>query len=247
MNTLITGSSGFIGSHLKKLFPSAYECDLKQGRDYVEIRPDDYDVIIHCAALVSVPESIKVPYRYFIENEYKLQYLLNKGFKGKFVFLSTCALYGENKNAREDHANILNCSNPYSYSKFIGEQIVRLHCKEPLILRLGNVIGQGQDERGEANCMTHFSKDIPIVVYGGDQTRDFVEVETVCNAIKNGIEKNITGTFNIGSGVATKVLNKAVEEGNRRGIPISFQPERAGEIKNISLNISKAMEAGLYD
>ena len=79
-----------------------------------------------------------------------------------------------------------------------------------LVLRFANVYGPRQNSKGEAGVIAIFCDNLlnekPIVINGdGKQTRDFVFVDDLVRANILGIEKNITGMFNIGTGVETDI------------------------------------------
>ena len=65
---LITGSAGYIGTHLRKLLPAWESCDLKYGKDYQHISGREFDVVIHLAALTNVNQSFKNPGEVFYTN-----------------------------------------------------------------------------------------------------------------------------------------------------------------------------------
>lgn len=254
---LVTGGQGFIGKHLVYLLEKnpnlrVEVCDREDpdGQVDVENLTDSYldgiDVIVHCAASVSVTDSVKNPDMYFHNNVVKLASLIKKADRDtKFVFLSTGSVYGEQVLAKEHMASIERCSSPYAMSKLVGEKVVERYMVDHLILRLANVYGEGQDQRGESNVYTHFSHDNPIVVFGGDQTRDFVDVRVVVDAILRGIDQGNQGVFNIGSGKQTKIATLAIDNSKERGVPIVHKDYRPGEVLHSSLDISKALAAGL--
>jgi nucleoside-diphosphate-sugar epimerase len=100
--------------------------------------------------------------------------------------------------------------------------------------------------RGEASVHARFAQDTSITVYGGNQTRDFVHVDVVCAAILKAIaDESVCGTFNIGSGVETPIMQIANEFSEQRGVPVERLPARSGEVDYISLDITRAQHAGL--
>jgi UDP-glucose 4-epimerase len=253
VKVLITGNCGYIGSHLSKILQERgipfTGCDWKHGGfdgDYRFLPEDDYDVVIHLAASVSVTGSFSQPLEYFHNNAFGLRDFLFDSEPKRIIFISTGgAMYGDKVLAREEDARYDLCLSPYAQSKFIAEEIVRRennHC----ILRLANVYGGDTSIRGEAAVHAHFAQDDPIVIYGGKQTRDFIHIDKVCGAIIKALEDpTITGTFNIGSGVETSIIDIANEYSHQRNVPVEIKPERAGEVQHISLDITKAKEAGL--
>ena len=220
---LITGNRGFIASGLNL---EADGIDIKDGVDIISYKPKKrYDVVVHTAALVSVTESIKYPDLYFRTNVEGTLNLLRQHPEAHFVYLSTCAVYGEGYHSAQDK---LLPTSPYAKSKVIGESAVRYFAKTWAILRLTNVIGEG--ERGEPNVYQIFEKEDVLPIYGdGEQTRDFIHVDKVRQTIKWAMMN--TGIYNIGSGVSMRILDVA-KSFNK---PIKFLPERPGEIKHFGV------------
>ena len=165
----------------------------------------------------------------------------------RFILLSTGgAIYGNRRLAKEEDAYWQTCLSPYAQSKFLAEVIVRHSIRDHLILRLANVYGGACSLRGEAALHQHFAEDNPIRIYGGQQTRDFIHKDDVCAALRWAMESGITGTFNIGSGREKSIAKLAAEFSAKRGVPISYQAARPGEVEYTSLDCAKAHAAGLH-
>lgn len=244
MQVFVTGNRGYIASHLPAKW-AGHGCDIKDGVDYRDIRGHEFDVVVHLAASVSVTESFLEPQAYLENNALGLIPFLQNNKIRKFILASTGgAMYGDKILAKEEDARIENCASPYAKSKFIAESIVSYYCPDYVILRLANVYG-GMSTRGEANVHTHFVRDNPITVYGGDQTRDFIYVVNVCNAIHIAAASPLRGVFNIGSGRETEVAGLARHFGRERRVSVVTEAARPGEVNRISLDISKAEAAGL--
>ncbi len=242
----MTGSAGYIGAHLLQIAPKVRTCDLKDGQDFVDIKGDEFDIVIHLAAHASVTQSLKDPDECLDNNAFKLIPFLRNNKIGKFVFASTGgAIYGNRHFAMETDASWEGCISPYGQSKYLAERIIQEIHPNYTILRFGNVYGGWDADRLEAACHRHFMVDNPIVVYGGDQIRDFVHVDVICRALITAARSSIAGVFNIGSGKETKVMDLAKEFSLRRDVPIVCEPARPGEIDCISLDIRKARQRGL--
>jgi UDP-glucose 4-epimerase len=232
MSTLITGNRGFIGSGLK-----GDGIDIKDGVDIVDYKATKkYDVVIHTAAKISVTESMEKPEEYIRTNVVGTLSMLEQHPEAHFIYLSTAGIYGEGLKHTVDSP--LRPTSVYATTKLVGEFLVRRYAKSWTILRLTNVIGDG--ERGEPNVYQVFKKSDIIPIYGdGMQTRDFIHVDKVREAIYGATRK--TGIFNVGSGVSRTVLEVA-KEFNK---PIQFLPERPGEIRNFGLDLET--DAKIYD
>jgi UDP-glucose 4-epimerase len=243
LRLLITGNRGYIGSHLGL---EGEGCDWKDRQDYRQIT-GEWDVVIHLAASVSVIESFKAPIEYFNNNAFGIANFLDRNKIGRFVFVSTGgAMYGDKILAREDDACVELCRSPYARSKFVAESYVRQH-PDYCILRLANVYGGDSSVRGEAAVHARFAEDDPIVVYGGKQTRDFVDIDVVTEAIRRAAFGEMIGTFNVGSGQETSISEVAEACAKRRGVGIYYDIARPGEVEYISLDCSAARNAGLID
>jgi UDP-glucose 4-epimerase len=246
---LVTGHRGYIGNHFFK--PGMTGCDLKDDDfadygDFADIAGHWFDVVVHLAASVSVVESFIKPEEYLNNNCFKIIRFLQNNRVGRFIFVSTGgALYGNARQAEESQAQWIQCMSPYSLSKYLAEQVVRLMCGNHLILRLANVYGGDYSVRGEASVHAHFNQDNPIIVYGGQQTRDFIHIDQVCAAFKYAIDHDVRGTFNLGSGTETKIIDIAQQFSEARGVPVDVRPARPGEVDFISLDIRKAQESRL--
>jgi UDP-glucose 4-epimerase len=248
MSLLITGYRGYIGSHLVQNVRNASFCDIKDGQDFGDLEGCTFDTVIHLAAHASVTQSLKDPDECFDNNTFKLISFLTKNAIKRFVFASTGgAIYGNRHFAKEAEASWEGCISPYGQSKYLAEKIIRNLIPNHVILRLGNVYGGNDKDRLEAAAHAHFKTDVPIIVYGGTQARDFVSINIVCEAFKRASESDVRGTFNIGSGEETRVWNIAEKFSQERNVPITFLPARVGEIDYVSLDVSKAQQAGLIE
>jgi UDP-glucose 4-epimerase len=181
----------------------------------------EVNAVVHAAAYISVEESIVKPEKYLINNSvntYTLcKYISEINNKPHLVYISTAAVYGKprQKFVSEDHP--VEPLSPYGLSKLLGEYEVDFFSKiynlNATILRLFNVYGSGQTGT-YAGVITKFveraCKNQPPLIYGdGKQTRDFIHVEDVCEAIRFAITKKINGTFNVASGKETTVQELA--------------------------------------
>lgn len=251
MSVLITGHRGYIGSHLTDRIKEGnfqipwIGCDLKEGHDFADKRRGVYETVVHLAASVSVTESLQRPDQYIDNNCLKILTFLRNNAVRRFIFISTAGVYGNCSYAKEEEAAWSRCLNPYAQSKYLGECVVRQLNWNHVILRLANVYGGNCEGRGEAAVHEHFNKDNPIVVYGGNQTRDFIHVTDVCDAIIRALLADMTGTYNIGSGCKTRIMDVANQFSSSRKVPIEQRFSRQGEIDHSSLNTYKARSEGL--
>ncbi len=218
------------------------------------------DAIVHLAAPISVAESIENPDKYRDEINRGTARVLEGAKENavrRVIIASTAAVYGnpEKMPITEDAA--ADPLSPYAYEKFAAEALARMHAREygmeTIILRLFNVYGPGQDLSSPyAGAIPNFMRCLkegkaPRIFGDGRQTRDFVSVNDVGDAIILALEldKPEPGmTLNIGSGNAAtlnSVVKSCIALSGNSIQPVCQQP-RPGDIRNSQADISKAQK-----
>ena len=122
------------------------------------------------------------------------------------------------------------------------------HGVEAASLRLFNVYGPRQTANQYAGVISIFAKrslkEKPLQIYGdGSQTRDFVFVSDVVDAMVNALEKNLKSrVFNIASGRETTILElaKNIREITGTHSRLEFRPSRSGDIIRSVADVSRA-------
>jgi UDP-glucose 4-epimerase len=214
------------------------------------------DAVIHLAALIDVAESIEKPDLYFDVNA-RGTYNIAKACKGVsvLVFASTCAVYGEPVKLPVAEDCTIAPKSPYAAAKVAGEAFIQaysnLYGYRYAILRLFNVYGPKQS-KAYAGVIIEFIKRVsrgepPIIFGDGEQTRDFIHVSDVVEAIIMAItNEKARDVFNIGSGkpVTINQLAKLILKlmGREDLKPIHTTP-RPGDIRHSVADITKAREA----
>jgi UDP-glucose 4-epimerase len=173
MKVLITGGAGYIGStvasaliekgHTPIILDSLvvgrreftknrifYEGDIADSDIIHRIFSDHKDIhsVIHCAALIVVPESVENPYKYYHENVYKslelFKNLLDVGCH-RFIFSSSASIYDTAENFQVSEVSPLFGNCPYARTKIMMEHILEDFCRayplRGLSLRYFNPIG----------------------------------------------------------------------------------------------------------
>jgi UDP-glucose 4-epimerase len=281
LNFLVTGAAGFLGSNLaNKLAKAGHQVrgldDLSTG-DPARLAPEvlftrgdvldrpklwtllqDVDCVYHLAARVSVQESILYPREYNQVNVggtvSLMEAMRDVGVK-RVVFVSSGAVYGEQKSQPVAEKATPNPDSPYAVSKLSAEYYVRtigaLWKIGTVILRVFNTYGPGQPlPAAHAPVVARFLRQATgngsLVVYnGGHQTRDYVYVDDVVDGLTAaaeapGVDHRI---LNIGSGCETSVQNladlviKQVKHGE-----ILKTPHEEGGVSRMCADISLARE-----
>ena len=192
-----------------------HEHDIRQPLDrlFTEIRPE---LVVHLAAQADVGTSVEQP---LLDLEVNVLGTLNvleaaRAHEAQVVFSSTGgAIYGEcTRPAREDDRR--EPASPYGTSKLAAEEYLatwnRLYGSEHVALRFANVYGPRQLAKLEGGVVAIFSDRLragdKVTIFGdGEQTRDYVYVGDVVAAVLAAIGR-AGGTFNVGTGVETSVV-----------------------------------------
>ncbi|SDN44355.1 UDP-galactose 4-epimerase [Desulfonauticus submarinus] len=250
---LLVGGAGYIGSHVNKfLYEQGYSTVIFDNLIYghkefvkwgefvlgdlnslkqLELLFAKYeiDAVMHFAAFAYVGESVVDPEKYYLNNVYNTINLLNTMKKfgvDKFVFSSSCAVYGSPSFIPLSEKHPLIPVNPYGRSKLMVEEILEDYSKayglKYISLRYFNAAGADLDgEIGERHCPeTHL---IPLVldvalgkkeyieIYGDDYDtfdgtciRDYIHVLDIARAHFLALEflkkNNTSNVFNLGNG-----------------------------------------------
>ena len=220
----------------------------------IEFNPD---VCFHLAAQASVVISVSNPALDFDHNILQpillLKTLLKTDCK-KFVFSSSGGtIFGEPVNvptSEEDFAG--EPQSPYGVAKKRLNELIQIITKDAnmsySILNFSNVFGPRQDPHGEAGVISIFSNKFlsneqPIIYGDGNQTRDYVYVMDVVEAmiLSSKTEENLF--LNIGTGIETSVnqLVEIMKDKFNSDIEPIYQDAREGELLRSVLDNSKAL------
>jgi len=266
MKILITGNSGYIGSHLSKMMleRGGYEIhglDKKKPlislwkHYYQDIRDlkwnmqDSYDCVIHLAAEVAVGRSVKDPILYYTTNTIGTLNVLKNITTKRFVHASTGS------------AGPMN--NPYGISKRGAEEIVDQWCKENEVpfttFRFYNVTGtdgieptnpdglmwnlMNAQRTGEFNL---FGNDYN--TEDGTAVRDYTHVNEICNAVIQATDYSTNQIENLGHGTGTTVqqmvdLYKRV---NNCDFKVNICDRRDGDLERSVLDNPSKFMTKLY-
>ena len=217
------------------------------------------DFVLHEAAIPSVPRSIEDP---LSSNEANITGTLNvliaarDNHVRKVVFASSSSVYGDTPELPKSEEMIPNPKSPYAITKLVGEYYCdffnRSYPLPTVCLRYFNVYGPRQNPHSQyaaviPRFITKVLQDKSPIIYGdGNQSRDFTFVRDVVQANIIAAEKDITGTFNIGTGKSI-TINRLAESImavlNKNLYPI-FKQARVGDVKDSLADISRAKSFG---
>jgi UDP-glucose 4-epimerase len=248
---LITGNSGYIGSHLSKMLMDTMKYEV-HGLDIHDPQyplnrfysqdinrqfslDEEFDAVIHLAALVNVSKSERIPIQYYITNLNGTMNVINKIKTKNFIFAST--------GAAQD------CVSAYGISKRAAEDVIQeyytQHRPTPYtIFRFYNVIGSDgfkpTNPDGLMYNLMQARESNQFTIYGDDYTetvdgtcvRDYVHVNEICTALGDAIETPANSIQCLGHGVGytVKEMAEKFKSVNNCDFTIQYGPRRKGDI-----------------
>jgi len=241
-----------------------YQMDLCDRDGLTEVfHNHKIDAVIHFAGLKAVGESVRLPLRYYrnnLDSTMNLLEVMGQNDCTRLVFSSSATVYGMPETVPITEDFPLYCTNPYGWTKFMIEQILRdLHAADSrwrfMALRYFNPIGAhpsgriGEDPAGIPNNLVPYIAQVAVGrlpflhVYGNDYptadgtgVRDYIHVVDLalghCKAIDFILENGGFEAVNLGTGRGYSVLEivKAYEEASGIRIPYQIDPRRPGDI-----------------
>lgn len=284
MHILITGGAGFIGSHCIEAAKAAGHRvrvldDLSSGSrqnvapgaelvagtvtdfDQVQAAAEGCDAVLHLAALVSVPQSMREPVETLTINAVGTANVLEAARQAglrRFVLASTCAVYGDLPGTKDETSPVLPLS-PYAASKLMAEQWAQLYTTayglETVILRYFNVYGPRQRADSPYSgvlarwCTAVQAGDTCTVFGDGSQTRDFVSVHDVAAAnllalTSPNLQPGAVYTVATGRSTSLNEILAELEHASFRPIRKQYAPARPGDILHSSGSSAKLQACG---
>lgn len=222
------------------------------------------DYVLHQAAWGSVPRSIEMPL-FYCENNIvgtlnMLEAARQTGVK-KFVYASSSSVYGDIADLPKIEGREGNLLSPYAVSKRADEEWAKQYTKyyglDTYGLRYFNVFGRRQNPDGAyAAVIPKFIKQLlngetPTINGDGRQSRDFTYIENVIEANLKACladHKAAGEVYNIAYGGRENLLDiyydlveiLSVKDQNGNRLEPNFGPDRAGDIRHSSADITKA-------
>jgi nucleoside-diphosphate-sugar epimerase len=273
MKLLIAGGAGYVGSVLiPRLLDRGYKVDVVDlfwfgnhlppqagllNKDIFELCGEDlerYDQVIFLAGLSNDPMAEYSPAKNFVFNAAAPAYLAYTakmaGVK-RFIYASSCSVYGYTENELYEETRPASSSYPYGISKLQGEQAVMQLMSDRfsvISLRKGTVSGYSPRMRFDLIINTMFKaamRNRTITINNPSIWRPILSIDDAATAYIRAIEANrtISGIFNIASGNYTvgevgDLVKGAIEE--RLGGPVSLCIKHMEDFRNYKVSIEKA-------
>jgi UDP-glucose 4-epimerase len=297
MNVLVAGGAGYIGSHTVKRLkeaghsPVIYDNVSRGHREVVDIlkvpavfsdlndrptlvralRENKIDTVMHFAAYAYVGESVDKPLMYYQNNVATtvsvLQAMEEAGIE-RFVFSSTCAVYGDPDKIPITEDEKKAPVSPYGRSKLMVEQVLQdmpasnkkfkfaaLRYFNASGCALDGTIGEDHDPEthlipvvlqaimGLRPGITVFGTDYP--TKDGTNVRDYIHVEDLADAHIAAMDRLTEGepifcNLGTGNGFSVKEIIKTAEKVAGKSAPVTYGPRRAGDAIALFADPSRA-------
>ena len=264
MDNFLTGKKSNIAHLIGHGNFTLLEGDIRNPHDCNKAT-DGTEIVLHQAALGSVPRSINDP---LTTNEININGFLNILYASKeqgvkrFVYAASSSTYGDSKELPKKEEVIGMPLSPYAVTKYVNELYAHvfsnLYGIETIGLRYFNVFGRKQDPNGAyAAAIPKFIKafmnhESPKINGDGSQTRDFTYIDNVIQANHlAGSTQNkdaINKVFNIACGDQSILLDLVENlrlllsnfDSKIASVKITHGPERVGDVKHSLASIEKA-------
>lgn len=297
---LVTGGAGFIGSNLIEdllKYDNKVVCldnfstgkheninEFKNNPNFKLIEGDirdldicksavkGIDIILHQAALGSVPRSIDDPKS---SNDVNIGGFVNMLVAAKdekikrFVYAASSSTYGDNNTLPKVEENIGNQISPYAITKYVNELYANIFSElyriETIGLRYFNVFGKRQNPEGAYTAVipkfiiSLLNHKSPTINGDGGNTRDFTFIDNVINANHlaaiTSKREAINNVYNIACGQNISIIELFENIRNLiskydisvKDIPAIFGPPRKGDVMHSLASIEKGKSLLNYD
>ena len=164
---------------------------------------EDVDAVIHLASIVGMPASSIEP-----RTSEEINYLATKNIAElcqlhdieTYIFASTCSVYGYQPGKIINEKSRVDPLDFYAKQKYLSERATGWLNRSPTIYRFGTLFGLSPRMRFDLVINLFIAQALiegKITVFGGKQERPFLHVDDAADALIFGIEKNLTGTYNV--------------------------------------------------
>lgn len=248
-------------------------CDKEAVRKI--FRSHSIDAVIHFAGLKAVGESVAKPLLYYrnnLDSALSVLEVMQEFGCHRFVFSSSATVYGDQPTPLTEDTPTGNCSNPYGWTKYMIEQILKGACvADPdlsvVLLRYFNPIGAhesgliGENPNGIPNNLMPYITQVAVgkreklTVFGNDYdtpdgtgVRDYIHVCDLADghlaAVRYAEKHTGCEVFNLGTGHGYSVLDMVHTFSEVNGVPVPYVigSRRPGDLATVFADPAKAAQ-----
>ena len=273
MRLLIAGGAGYVGSALiPRLLERGYSVDVVDllwfgnhlpveagflNKDLFDVTVEDltdYDQVIFLAGLSNDPMAEYSPSKNFVYNAAApayLAYVAKKAGVRRYIYASSCSVYGYTVNDLYDETRPVSSCYPYGISKLQGEQAVMNLVDEKfsvIALRKGTICGYSPRMRLDLIVNTMFRTaqcEGAITINNPSIWRPILAIDDAISAYIRSIEshESVSGIFNVASGNYTvgevgDLVRAEIED--QLGIKVNLTIRHMQDVRNYKVSLEKA-------
>lgn len=217
VDIVITGASGFIGSHLCRLLEKKEgwtlhpygrrDCTTLSFRDYHQVRSYQEIEVPPGAILIHLAEEnhlrrVTQHLGWCLDQSQSLAHFLLSQPISRAIYFSSALVYGDHDSRTHSEEDPLDLTNAYAQLKF-GVERLFLEAGHTVV-RPSNVYGEGMSKENVfSTILKQRNMEGPIRVRSLEAIRDFIQVGDLARGIQKLVERPIPGVFNFGTGTKT--------------------------------------------
>lgn len=224
------------------------------------VRAEKVDTVVQMACQL-LPGSVHSEYDKEIRDIHLPMFRLARELAAQGVALTFVSsggtVYGLGSGARFSESDSCRPISLYGQAKLEAELHLRFLARtcglRLLIVRPSNPYGLHQSLFGKQGVVSvilgRIANDRPLDIWGnGSTVRDYIFVEDAVEIIGKLILRNSEGTYNVGSGVGSSLLDvvRSAEKIAGKSLALNFHPPRAGDIPHVVLDVSRLTSIGLH-
>lgn len=223
--------------------------DISDNKKKIKKYFNKVDWVFHLAGLADIVPSITNPNNYFkcnVQGTLNILEAAKKAKVKKLIYAASASCYGIPSKYPTNEKSKIDPQYPYALTKFLGEQLVmhwfKVYGMPNVSLRFFNAYGPRSRTTGAYGAVfgvflaQKLAKKPLTIVGDGNQTRDFINVFDLVNAVILAAKKGKNGAaYNLGSGKETSVNEIAKIIGGKK----TFLPKRPGEPDRSLADINK--------